>query len=727
MFRFEGERFAELGSLEIFEQIVDALDILELREGANSNFLLTCFDEVFHRVISRLAGIGYRSGDTSAALAAHLSAPFNHVSEYFTTTGEFAVMRRPFVDVTRYAMQVTVFSEIDFFVGLRFALHDIRATVEQSTRTWEPLESEFVLIDHPLRNPAGAKQPGPFRSAPHNSLEILDEIVSRAQMGLAVVPGADRSAQGWRGKVRRRLVESNRLLAVIDLPKERIGGSTKQASAWVIGDGRNPVSHVLMVDANRLTGQADFRVPGGVMAFAATLVSQGLFGSWPPISRPASLDGAMDDARLTHEPFSTEGYRDVDGLCRRVGVEEVEDKAYKLVASSYLEGAGGTKNSQKSISLLNSEPVLKALLGARRQSTRIYVIGNNGQGKSILLADLADRLVDDGTRVVGISFGLTDRFTFGRPKHNEQLFIYAGARTSSHNISLPRTSAEVTGLLRAVHIDPKRLEVFSAIVGLLGFGARRYLVPPGIATGPDHDRRHYAELLQLSDNAEKNSAILAQADLSRYELGLMRQESVSSITTFGELSSGEQQLLGLALKVIAHAEEGTVILVDEPELSLHVSWQRAIPALLEMVGSRIGCSIVVATHSPVIIASASHRADRCFAARRHALKELSWRERRSVETALFDGFQTYTANNRQVHERCAAIVSKTIQLLNSESINDEDDLLLGPVLNELETMERIIRMADALPPSDAKEDLELVAHTRAAIDELARVGRRNRR
>lgn len=67
----------------------------------------------------------------------------------------------------------------------------------------------------------------------------------------------------------------------------------------------------------------------------------------------------------------------------------------------------------------------------------------------------------------------------------------------------------------------------------------------------------------------------------------MRQESRSSITTFDELSSGEQQLLTLALKLTAYASDSTVILVDEPELSLHVSWQRAIPVMLEIIGSRI--------------------------------------------------------------------------------------------------------------------------------------------
>lgn len=67
------------------------------------------------------------------------------------------------------------------------------------------------------------------------------------------------------------------------------------------------------------------------------------------------------------------------------------------------------------------------------------------------------------------------------------------------------------------------------------------------------------------------------------------------------LSSGQWQLLlgllGLGLEV----EDNAVILIDEPENSLHPEWQRNYVRLLETVLSeRKRCHIVVATHSPLI-------------------------------------------------------------------------------------------------------------------------------
>ncbi|MDR6667084.1 AAA family ATPase [Rhizobium sp. 1399] len=717
------------GSFDAFESIVGLIDEFDFNGGSRSDFILNCFDDVFHRVVSRFAGVGYRIGDTAAALAANLSAPFSRASEYFTTTGEFAVLRRTLLD-TRTTTRIAVIGQLDFFVNFRLALRGIDVN-DRPSRDVDPaffFDGAFVLIDHPRRVPAGGRhQRSSNWMDQQSSLEALDGLLafSRFETCLIIVPGVDRSARGWRGAMREHLVQANRLLAVIDLPKERIDGSLKQVSAWLIANRRSPVGHVLMVDASGLVGKGELREPGLLMAFVAAIVSQGIPEGWLSSIEAHFYGPGGGNVEAMLDNYFKDGYRDIDGVCRRVLVGELAENDYILVASSYLGSSRSDKKRRTIIPLLNSEPVLEALRHQNDDSRRVYIIGNNGEGKSILLADLAEQLAQEGRRVVGISFGLTDRFPFERPKRDDQPFIYVGARTSLRGITLDRTSADVSRMLREIHVNPERLDVFSAVVKLLGFGERRYLVPAELNNSLDQDRARYAELQQLTDNAEQNAVILQQMGSSQYVLGLMRRERDSSITTFGELSSGEQQLLTLALKLTAYAGNRTVILVDEPELSLHVSWQRAIPAMLEIVGSRLGCSIVVATHSPVVIASATHPTDQCFVARRHALTELSSRQRRSVETALFDGFQTYTANNRQVHERCAAIVSQTIQRLNGDSSMQDDDLpTLESLREELSLMERIIRLADSSPLSHVQEDLELVAHTRAALDELAGIQRR---
>jgi ABC-type dipeptide/oligopeptide/nickel transport system ATPase subunit len=69
-----------------------------------------------------------------------------------------------------------------------------------------------------------------------------------------------------------------------------------------------------------------------------------------------------------------------------------------------------------------------------------------------------------------------------------------------------------------------------------------------------------------------------------------------------QLSSGEQQLLALAFELLFRTASHSVVLLDEPELSLHVGWlQGLMSSFLEMGESR-GLQFVVATHSGSVLA-----------------------------------------------------------------------------------------------------------------------------
>lgn len=62
------------------------------------------------------------------------------------------------------------------------------------------------------------------------------------------------------------------------------------------------------------------------------------------------------------------------------------------------------------------------------------------------------------------------------------------------------------------------------------------------------------------------------------------------------LSSGEKQIA--TLLYASHISSQEIILIDEPEISLHINWQRNL--LKEIVNKIINKQIIVCTHSPVI-------------------------------------------------------------------------------------------------------------------------------
>lgn len=67
------------------------------------------------------------------------------------------------------------------------------------------------------------------------------------------------------------------------------------------------------------------------------------------------------------------------------------------------------------------------------------------------------------------------------------------------------------------------------------------------------------------------------------------------------LSSGEQHELVLYYDLLFRVPSNTIVLIDEPELSLHVAWQKKfLPDLLEIVALS-NFDTLIATHSPYII------------------------------------------------------------------------------------------------------------------------------
>lgn len=70
-----------------------------------------------------------------------------------------------------------------------------------------------------------------------------------------------------------------------------------------------------------------------------------------------------------------------------------------------------------------------------------------------------------------------------------------------------------------------------------------------------------------------------------------------------DASSGEISMLTVFLSVAAHLRDGSLVLIDEPETSLHPEWQsRYIHLMREVFANARGCHFVFSTHSPLIVA-----------------------------------------------------------------------------------------------------------------------------
>ena len=68
---------------------------------------------------------------------------------------------------------------------------------------------------------------------------------------------------------------------------------------------------------------------------------------------------------------------------------------------------------------------------------------------------------------------------------------------------------------------------------------------------------------------------------------------------YQNLSSGERQIIFIFLKVINGSVNSSLILMDEPEISLHLSWQEKL--LKEITKVNKSSQIIIVTHSPAIV------------------------------------------------------------------------------------------------------------------------------
>ncbi|RAS25887.1 AAA family ATPase [Paraburkholderia bryophila] len=566
----------------------------------------------------------------------------------------------------------------------------------------------------------------PWERPPSALSYAYDAISTQApfELMLVIVPQVDGRSVRWQLNARRELVNQGFLVAVIDLPQSASDQKRARFSAWLIQrERRSSSSHdgkILFIDAEplaRLTFSDSGKAVAAFIGQLVTMCTDNIAFKRLPFE-PSGKGEHLLQSIFARE-FSS-GYRDVPGLCQLENVHAIADKEYKLVAHEYLQSVYETdflaRVDRAKLNSCLDEPVVTG--------KRIYVIGNNGEGKSLLLRDIAQQTAVEKRKVVAISFGAIDRFPRSLKGDGANYYTYMGARTSVAGINIRDTAISAGRLMLDIHMNPEKKEIFDEIAQLTGFESEQYLIPISIGKNAHADGGLIGGIVRLNAYEPMDQQHVAALQQSReesrkYKLGLKRKLDHGSITPFDELSSGEQQIVILAAKMVLHANTSTLFLIDEPEISLHVSWQRAIPKIFTTIGRRFRADVLVATHSPILISGALEIDDYCFALRDGTVQPLDQESRRSVETALFEGFRTYTTNNREVHERCASLVAEFIDVANRDHVPEDVE---RDVLGRLGEMRRIIEDGKSFDSRDTAEtDIDLIEKARAAITEIRNI------
>ncbi|WP_428308891.1 ATP-dependent nuclease [Lacipirellula sp.] len=211
------------------------------------------------------------------------------------------------------------------------------------------------------------------------------------------------------------------------------------------------------------------------------------------------------------------------------------------------------------------------------------------------------------------------------------------------------------------------------------------------AFGPDFEFNSFAAMSEL---VSEESLEVAQERLSsacraalpkslHYQFKLSRVPSepaklhVRASDAFGGRiplqgrGAGAKKLIGLYLSLISFVRDTPcLVLLDEPENSLHADAQRALRGFLDSLGSRDGVQIIYSTHSPVMIDP--QRADR--------VRLVLQRSLNGVAESVIDN-KPYSENFRQV--RASLGMSTTDTLLYSDVsliVEGETEIVSLPIL-----------------------------------------------
>ena len=181
----------------------------------------------------------------------------------------------------------------------------------------------------------------------------------------------------------------------------------------------------------------------------------------------------------------------------------------------------------------------------------------------------------------------------------------------------------------------------------------------------------YVEMIMNEDLPARESrekvckevnSIFESMDLDVELIGLSKDEDTVPIFRNIEgkefdisgLSSGEKQLFLRALSLKFLNVNNSIILIDEPEISLHPRWQRKIINVYENIGENN--QLIIATHSPHIIGNVTKEQIRVLKRDKEGIKvmkseELDETYGRTVESILMEIMGIINTRNEETAEK----------------------------------------------------------------------------
>ena len=259
----------------------------------------------------------------------------------------------------------------------------------------------------------------------------------------------------------------------------------------------------------------------------------------------------------------------------------------------------------------------------------VVLAGSNGSGKTRILESILDyfqKIVNyiENENVAGVFFETDEQNCLNQGYDSNMLYLILNYYNDENNVERGRKVVEEN-----LKVFPKIIYVptetnFQKVEIASPMLVREYKFLNIVDTGLIKDVPSYiaTKIIEMANDQEDTpmqeiraavfkeiNEIFEILDLDIKISGISKNAKSIPIFTnssgdkfdINELSSGEKQLFLRTLAIRMLNPENSIILIDEPELSLHPKWQQRIVDVYTKIGKNN--QIIIATHSPHILGS----------------------------------------------------------------------------------------------------------------------------
>ena len=259
----------------------------------------------------------------------------------------------------------------------------------------------------------------------------------------------------------------------------------------------------------------------------------------------------------------------------------------------------------------------------------IVLVGSNGSGKTRILESILDyfqKIVNhiENENVAGVFFETDEQNCLNQGYNSNMLYLILNNYNDENIVERGRKVVEEN-----LKVFPKIIYVptetnFQKVEIASPMLVREYKFLNIVDTGLIKDVPSYiaTRIIEMANDQEdipmqeirtavfkEINEIFEILDLDIKISGISKNAKSIPIFTnsagdkfdINELSSGEKQLFLRTLAIKMLNPENSIILIDEPELSLHPRWQQRIVDVYRKIGKNN--QIIIATHSPHILGS----------------------------------------------------------------------------------------------------------------------------